>query len=59
MWSIVQHIPADAQVFGCGMVLVAALWVVVVLIVAVIALLKTKPEHIADVIEAFSHWWRR
>jgi hypothetical protein len=51
--------PVDVQQFGHGVMLIAVLWIAVVLILGLVALVKAKPEHIADVIEAFSHWWHR
>jgi L-asparagine transporter-like permease len=59
MWSFMEHMPADAQQFGHWLALIAVLWIAVVLVLGVIALLKAKPDNVADVIEAFSHWWRR
>jgi len=60
MWSmLMEHILADVPKLGLGIVLIGILWILVALILGVIALLRAKPEHIADIIEAFSRWWRR
>ena len=60
MWSMhMEHILANAPMLGLGIVLIGILWVLVALILGVIALLRAKPEHIADIIKAFSQWWRR
>ena len=59
MWSITDYMPAAAQQLTHGMVLIAVLWIVLTFILAMVALLKAPPEHLADVIKAFSHWWPR
>jgi len=60
MWSVLmEHILADAPMLGLGIVAIGILWVLVALILGVMALRKAKPEHIADIIKAFSKWWRR
>lgn len=59
MWSLMEHMSADGPQFGRWLALIVVLWIAVVLVLGVIALVKAKPENVADVIEAFSHWWRR
>ncbi len=56
---LMEHILANTSGLGLGIVLIGILWVLVALILGVIALLRAKPERIADIIKAFSHWWRR
>jgi hypothetical protein len=59
MWSmLMEHILANAPMLGIGIVLTGVLWILVALILGVIALRKAKPENIADIIVAFSRWWR-
>lgn len=59
MWTILEHMPAAAQQVTHGMVLIAVLAIVLTFVLAMVALLKARPEHLAEVIKAFSHWWRR
>jgi hypothetical protein len=59
MWSLTDRMPVDVKQFGDGAMLIAILWIATVLILGLVALLKAKPENIADVIKALSHWWHR
>jgi hypothetical protein len=54
-----EHSLAEAPMLGLGIVVIGILWVLATLLLGVIALRKAEPEHIADVIRAFSQWWRR
>lgn len=59
MWSIpMEHILADTSMLGIGFIAIGVFRALVALILGVIALKKAQPEHIADIIEAFSRWWR-
>lgn len=56
---LMGHILANAPMLGgLGIVVLGILWILVALILGVIALRKAKPEDIADIIKAFSRWWR-
>lgn len=60
MWSmLMEHTLASAQLLGLGIMVIGILWVFTALIFGVMALRKARPEDIAEIIKAFSRWWRR
>lgn len=59
MWSMyVEHALANAPMLGLGIAVIGILRILLALILGVMALRKAKPENIADIIKAFSQWWR-
>ena len=57
---VLHHVLTSAAVSGCGVLLVRVLTIMARFTLAVIALRKAGPEHVADVIRAaFPRWWRR
>jgi len=54
------HVLGDAWVRDCGVLLVTVLSIAARFTLAVIALRKARPEHVADVIRAaFGRRWQR